>query len=293
MIDLSTTGVWSNTDAMSASEAAEFAGRVESLGYSTLWIPESTGRDPFAHFAHLANHTTSLGFATGIANIHHRHPGVMKQAAMTLAEQTSDRFLLGLGVSHAPLVEGLRQLDYTKPIATMRAYLDAMHAAPTSLPPGGERFQTVLAALGPKMLALAAERTDGAHPYLTTPEHTAQAREILGPDKLLLVEQKVFLGSDPDEARRSAATAVELYTTLPNYVNNWLRLGFTQTEIDDRAERFLDAMVVWGDEDHIRAGVEAHYAAGATHVCVQPIHTGGRGGKPDWRVLEALAPVNA
>ena len=293
MIDLSPTGVWYFTDAMSAGEAAEFAARIEQLGYSALWLPETTGRDPFVHIAHLANHTTTLGFATGIANIHHRHPGVTKQAALTLAEQTGDRFLLGLGVSHAPLVEGLRKLDYSKPLATMRAYLDAMEQSPASVRPTDEPPKTVLAALGPKMIALSGEKADGAHPYWTTPAHTAQAREILGPDKLLLVEQKVCLSTDADAARTAANNALGMYATLPNYVNNWLRLGFTQEEIDDRAPRFVDSVVVWGDEDAVRAGVQAHYDAGATHVCVQPLHPDGSFGNPDWAVLEALAPANA
>lgn len=293
MIDISTPGVWFFTETMSADEAGAFAARIEELGYSTLWLPETTGRDPFAHIAHLAHFTESLRFATGIANIHHRHPGVMKQAAATLAEQTGGRFLLGLGVSHAPLVEGLRQLDYSKPLAAMRQYLEAMEASPTSVPPTDPPPQTVLAALGPKMLAMSAELGDGAHPYWTTPEHTAQAREILGPDKLLLVEQKICLSTDPEVARTAADNALGLYASLPNYVNNWKRLGFTQEEIDGRAERFVDAVVVWGDIDTVRAGVQAHYDAGATHVCIQPLHPDGSFGNPDWEALEALAPANA
>lgn len=292
MIDLSRNGVWYFTETMAANEAAEFAGRLEALGYSALWLPETLGRDPFAHIAHLANHTETIGFATGIANIHHRHPGVMKQAALTLAEQTGDRFVLGIGVSHAPLVEGLRQLDYSKPLTTMRNYLAAMEASYTTVYPSAEPPKTVLAALGPKMLALSAEKADGAHPYWSTPEHTAQARDIIGPDKLLLVEQKVCLSTDADAARSAASQALDLYATLPNYVNNWLRLGFTQDEIDNRANRFVDAVVVWGDEDQVRAGVQAHYDAGANHVCVQPLHPDGSTGNPHWEALEALAPSN-
>lgn len=292
-MDLSTTGVWYFTDTMSASEAAEFAARLESLGYSMLWLPEAMGRDPFTHIAHLANHTTTLGFATGIANIFHRHPGAMRQAALTLAEQTGGRFLLGVGVSHAPMVEGLRGLDWSKPLATMRTYLEAMAASPTMIPEPPEQPKTVLAALGPKMLALSGELADGAHPYWTTPEHTAQAREILGPDKLVLVEQKVCLTTDAEAARAAAGNALAMYASLPNYRNNWLRLGFSDAEIDERAPRFVDAVVVWGDEDAVRAGVQAHYDAGATHVCIQPLDPGTGMGALDWKVLEALAPANA
>ena len=183
---LRTTGVWYFTDAMTVDAASAFAVRVEELGYSTLWLPDTVGRDPMAHIAYLATQAKTLLFATGIASIFHRHPGPMKQAALTLAEQTGGRFVLGLGVSHAPMVAGLRQLDYSKPLTKMRDYLDAMNASPYGAPAPAEQPPTLLAALGPKMLELAATHADGAHPYWTTPEHTAQARAILGPDKLLL-----------------------------------------------------------------------------------------------------------
>ena len=289
--DLTTTGVWYFTDGMSAGQAADFAGKVESLGYSTLWLPDTVGRDPFAHIAWLGSQTTTLNFATGIANIFHRHPGPMKQVANTLAEQTGGRFVLGLGVSHGPLVAGLRGLDYSKPLTRMREYLAAMDAqpyrgsAPEASPP------VVLAALGPKMLELAATAADGAHPYWTTPEHTAQARELMGPDALLCVEQKVCLTTDSDAARTAGKTALAVYADLPNYRNNWKRLGFTDDEIEQRADRFVDAVVVWGDEERVRAGVQAHYDAGATHVCVQPISPDGFD-VLDERVLEALAPAH-
>lgn len=292
-MDLRTTGVWYFTETMSAGEAAEFAARIESLGYSTLWLPETLGRDPFAHIAHLSNHTSTLGFATGIANIYNRHPGVMKQAARTLAEQTGGRFLLGLGVSHAPLVESLRKMDASRPVATMRTYLEDMAASPATSPAPAEDARVVLAALGPRMLALAAELADGAHPYLTTPEHTAEARSILGPDKLLMVEQKVCLTTDAEAARAAAARAIGMGSSLPNYRSSWNRLGFSDDEIDSLAPRFVDAIVVWGNEDAVRAGVQAHYDAGATQVCIQPLHPDGTFGKPDWHLFEALAPANA
>lgn len=286
---LSTTGVWYFTDSMSAGEAADFAQRLEALGYSTLWLPDTVGRDPFAHIAWLGSQTTTLQFATGIANIFHRHPGPMVQAAHTLAEQTGGRFVLGLGVSHGPLVEGLRGLDYSKPLSKMRDYLAAMDASLYSGPEGPERPLRLLAALGPKMLELARDAADGAHPYLATPEHTALAREILGADALLCVEQKVVLSTDPDRARAAAADALKLYDQLPNYRNNWLRLGFTDDEIDQRAPRFVDAIVAWGDEDALHARVQAHRDAGADHVCVQPVSAEGPS-TLDWHALEALAP---
>jgi probable F420-dependent oxidoreductase len=196
-----TTGVWYFTDAMSAGEAAGFAQRVESLGYSALWMPDTIGRDPFAHIAWLGSQTSTLVFATGIASIFHRHPGPMAQVTNTLAEQTGGRFVLGLGVSHAPMVEGLRKLDYSKPLTTMREYLAAMDASPYRGPKPPAPAPRLLAALGPKMLELSRDAADGAHPYWTTPEHTAQAREILGAGKLLCVEQKVVVTTDADAAR--------------------------------------------------------------------------------------------
>jgi probable F420-dependent oxidoreductase len=285
---LQTPGVWFFTDGMAVAEAAEAAARIEQLGYSALWLPETVGRDPFAHIAFLAEHTESLLLATGIANIFHRHPGPMKQAANALAEQTGQRFVLGLGVSHAPLVEGLRKLDYRKPLSQMRTYLEAMDASPYAAPKV-EAPPRLLGALGPRMLELARDQADGAHPYFTTPEHTRQAREILGDDKLLCVEQKVVLSTDADQAREIANAAIEMYAGLPNYRNNWLRLGFTEDEIEQRDPRFVDAVVAWGDAETLQERVRAHYDAGATHVCVQPLSSGRRGSL-DWATLEALAP---
>ncbi len=286
---LSTTGVWYHTDTMSAGEAAEFAGRVADMGYSTLWLPDTVGRDPFAHIAWLASQVDTLQFATGIANIFHRHAGPMMQVANTLAEQTGGRFVLGLGVSHGPLVAGLRGLDYSKPYTTMKNYLAAMDASPYHGARADETPLRLLAALGPKMLELSSTAADGAHPYFSTPEHTAVARGIIGPDKLLCVEQKVILSTDADAARAAANTTISAYAALPNYRNNWLRSGFTDDEIEQRDPRFVDAVVVWGDEDRVRAGVQAHYDAGADHVCVQPLSLDGPA-TLDWRVLEVLAP---
>jgi probable F420-dependent oxidoreductase len=282
-------GVWFHTEAVSAGEAAETAGRIESLGYSTFWLPETVGRDPFAHIAYLATQTESLQFATGIANIFHRHPGVMMQVANTLAEQTDGRFVLGLGVSHGPMVAGLRGLDYSKPLSSMREYLTTMDNSPYGAVKPAEPPLRLLAALGPKMLELSATAADGAHPYFTTPEHTAVAREAIGPDKLLCVEQKVVLSTDAEAARAAANAAIAIYAGLPNYRNNWLRIGFTDDEIEQRADRFVDHVIPWGDEAAIRAGVQRHYDAGADHVCVQPLSTSNPR-LPDWDALEALAP---
>jgi probable F420-dependent oxidoreductase len=287
-------GVWYFTDAMSAGAAAEAASRIESLGYSTLWVPETLGRDPFAHLAWLGSQTSTLRLATGIAGIFNREPGPMVQASNTVNEQTGGRLVLGLGVSHSPMVEGVRGLDYSKPLTKMREYLAAMDEAagmymavrPTEPTP------RLLAALGPKMLELSATAADGAHPYFTTPEHTAEARAAIGPDKLLCVEQKVILSTDAEAARAAAIAQIDIYANLPNYRNNWKRLGFSEDEIEQRNHRFVDHVIVWGDEDRVRAGIEAHFDAGADHVCIQPVSTEGRL-VLDWNVLDTLAPTSS
>jgi len=286
---LGTLGVWAPTDGMAVADAAALARLLEELGYGALWLPETMGRDPFAHIAHLADQATSLVFATGIANIHHRHPGAMLQAANTLADQTGDRFVLGIGVSHQPMVQGLRGLPYDKPLTTMRRYLEAMSASPYMARSEAQPVPRLLAALGPKMLELAAAEADGAHPYWTTPEHTAQARAILGPEKLLCVEQKVVLCEDAETARATAVDALAVYVNLPNYRNTWLRLGYTEEEISAHDPRFVDAVVAWGDVEALRDRVQQHLDAGADHVCVQAL-TPGQPFRPDEAALRALAP---
>ena len=290
-MQLGKTGVWFFTDRMNAKAAANTAKRIEELGYAALWIPETFGRDPFAHAAWLLANTERLVVATGIANIYHRLPGVTAQAQKTLAEQSDNRFLLGLGVSHRPLVEGARGLDYGPPVATMRSYLEKMAAAPYSSLEPGEAPPAVIAALGPKMLRLAREASAGAHPYFTSPVHTRMARDILGADKWLCVEQKVVLETDPAKARALARSTARTYQALPNYRNNWLRMGLAEQDIDgDGSDAFIDATFAWGDAAAIRRRIDEHFDAGASHVCIQPIHAQGRVGEVDWNVLEALRP---
>lgn len=290
-MNLDTTGVWYFTDRLAAPQAAEAAKRIEGLGYSALWIPETVGRDPFSHAAWLLANTDKLIVATGIANIYNREPGVTLQAQKTLAEQSGNRFLLGLGVSHKPLVEGVRGLTYGKPVATMRAYLEKMAASPYAAIEPGEAPPTVIAALGPNMLALARDQARGAHPYFTSPTHTKMAREILGDDAWLCVEQKVVLETDADKARAAAHATAAIYQALPNYRNNWLRMGLTEDDIGDTlSDTFIDATFAWGDADAIKARIQEHYDAGASHVCIQPVGVDLPPGEPDWKALEALAP---
>ena len=285
---LTNLGVWAATDGLSAAEAATFAKRVEAWGYGALWTPEAVGREVFSASAWLLANTTRLIVASGIANIYARDSFAAAAAQKGLNEQSGDRFLLGLGVSHIPLVKDMRQHEYGKPVATMRAYLEGMAAAPYKSVAPQSPPQTVLAALGPKMLELASERTDGAHPYNVPPEHTREAREILGANKLLCVEQAAILEKDRSQARALARQFLEMYLGLPNYVNNWRRLGFSDPDFaGGGSDRLIDAVVTWGDEKAIRKRIDEHWQAGADHVCVQAI---GADGRPDERLLSLLAP---
>jgi probable F420-dependent oxidoreductase len=290
-MELGRLGVWASLDGLSAADTAAFAQRVERRGFGALWTPESRGRNVLSHAAWLLARTERLIVASGIANIYARDAMAMANAQRGLNEQSQGRFLLGLGVSHVPLVATLRGHSYGKPVPTMRAYLDAMDAAPYQAPAPAQKSRTVLAALGPQMLALAAARADGAHPYNVTPEHTARARAILGAGKLLCPEQMVLLETDPARARRGARAALAHYLALENYVNNWRRLGFGDDDFaGGGSDRFIDAMVAWGDETAIRQRIQDHWDAGADHVCIQPLHPEGAR-QIDERILELLAPA--
>ena len=283
-------GVWYFLDGMPATAAAEAVKRIESLGYSALWIPETIGRHPFVHASWLLANTESLIIATGIANIYHREPGVTLAAQNTLNEQSGGRFLLGMGVSHKPLVEGVRGLNYGPPVATMRKYLEGMANAPYQAIAPAAKPATVIAALGPKMLQLARDACDGAHPYFSSPDHTAMASEILGPEKMLCVEQKIILEEDPATARELARPVAQMYLGLPNYRNNWLRMGLDEADLENGgSDKFIDATFAWGSLAKIRQRIDEHYAAGATHVCIQPVNPSGQMGDLHWQALEALA----
>jgi len=289
-MQLGPIGVWYFTESLTAGQAAEAAQRIESLGYSALWIPEAVGRHPFAHAAWLLAKTERLIVATGIANIYARDPAASAAAQKTLAEQSGGRFLLGLCVSHRPMVEGVRGHVYASPVKTMRAYLEGMAKAPYMAPQPAEPPPTVLAALGPQMLKLAAAMTRGAHPYFTTPEHTAFARKQMGASAWLCVEQKVLLETDPQKARALGRAAAAIYLGLENYRNNWKRLGFSESDLaNGGSDRFIDATIAWGDVGAIQKRIRAHQEAGASHVCIQPINPAGVP-LPDWKALEALAP---
>src|SRR5215211_1114395 len=233
-MDLGPFGIWTFAlDLQPVARAREVAAELEELGYGAIWVPDAIGRDPLVHAALLLGGTNRIAVGTGIAQIYGRDPMTMSGGWKTIAEAFPGRFVLGLGVSHQPMVEGLRRQTYGPPLTAMREYLDRMDTAMYVAAEPTEPPRRVLAALGPKMLALAAERADGAHPYNVPPEHTARAREILGPAKLLAPEQAVLLETDPVEARRIGRAHMAIYLDLPNYMNNLRRFGITDDDIVD------------------------------------------------------------
>jgi probable F420-dependent oxidoreductase len=269
-MNLGRVGIWTFAlDLQPAARAQEAAAEIEALGYGAIWIPEALGREIFTSSAILLAGTKKIVIATGIANMWARDAMAMAGAQKTLTEAYPERFLLGIGVSHAPLV-GMRGHNYDKPLSAMRAYLDAMDSAPfMAVPPASDPVR-VIAALAPKMLQLAAERTAGSHPYFVPPEHTAYARKLLGPTAWLLPEQAVVLETDPAKARDVARAHMATYLGLPNYVNNLKRLGFTDDDIaNGGSNRLVDAIVAWGNVEAIVKRVKAHHDAGADHVSVQ------------------------
>jgi probable F420-dependent oxidoreductase len=279
-MDLGRVGVWAyQLDLVPSAQAQEHAAELEEMGYGALWVPEMIGRESFCSSMLLLAGTKRMVVATGIASIYARDALCANSAWNTVSEAFPDRFLLGLGVSHEVMVSGIRGHDYSKPYTAMKGYLAA--SPPTAAP------QKVLAALGPKMLELAATRTQGAHPYFIPVEHTAYARGIMGPDALLCPEQAVVLETDPTVAREIARGHMAMYLTLPNYTNNLKRFGFTDEDVaGGGSDRLVDAIVAWGDETAVAARVAAHHDAGADHVCIQVLPPDGVGVPTDlWRRL--------
>jgi len=270
VIDIGRVGLWTSLlDQYPTHRVRDVVVELESLGWPCIWRPEASGRDALVSAAHLLDATTTLCVATGIAQIQARHPMTANAAQRTLHEASGGRFLLALGVSHAPMITSARKLPYVTPYSDMAGYLAAMKEAAFSAFAAPDEPTTVLAALGPKMLRLAADQADGAHPYFSPVEHTAAAREILGPGKLLAPEQMVVLDDDTTRARELAVEHMTRYLRLPNYTNNLLRHGFDEDDLAGPSPRLVDAIVVCGDVDAVVRRVGEHHAAGADHVCVQ------------------------
>jgi len=275
-------GIWSASVRFSP-EGREAAAQLEELGFQTVWIPGGIDSGVLASLDSLLDETSALNWATGILNIWKHEPAGLAAWWRGQSAERQARLFLGLGVSHGPLIGE----SWKRPLAKTRVFLDGLDAE------GMPAERLCLAALGPKMLALAAERTAGAHPYMVSPRHTALARKLMGTEAVLAPEQGVVLEANPDKAREIARGFVGHYARLPNYANNWRRDGFSDAEIEQLDDRLVDALIAWGDLDAIAARVEEHFAAGADHVCLQVVGPGGMA--PDvghdlkvWRELSRL-----
>ncbi|MGD6747894.1 LLM class F420-dependent oxidoreductase [Streptomyces sp. BH106] len=266
----SRVGVWWTSDRWPINDVVARARELENLGYASLFYGEAGGKETFTQAAALLGGTERLVVGTGIANIHARSAPASEAGARTLGALHPGRFVLGLGVSHAPLVEHSYAGSYSKPLATMREYLRTMDAVPAEVEPDGQRPARLLAALGPKMIELSGKSADGAHPYLVTPEQTASTREQLGPDKWVVSEQGVALTTDRETGLRRAHQHLHMYSQLPNYRNSWLRQGFDESDVViGGSDKLAEAMVAMGDAETVAARVQAQLDAGADQVVIQ------------------------
>ena len=283
-------GVWWASDSWPMSAAQDVAREIEALGFGSLFIPEVGLKDCLVESAAFLAATERLVVGTGIANIHARIAGTTEGGARTLNALYPGRFVLGLGVSHGPLVENMLGGTYEKPLATMRGYLDRMAALPAMIEPGSGRPVRLLAALGPKMIELSGTHADGAHPYLVTPAQTSVTREILGPQKWIVSEQAVVIGGDAAEQMTRAHLHLQIYSGLPNYRNSWLRQGFDESDlVPGGSDRLAAGIVGMGSVEHAAATVTAHLDAGADHVVVQVLGDGN----PSWDPRPALRELAA
>ena len=252
-----------------ATELRRAVGVIEEMGFGTIWIGEAIGREAFAASAMILSATQRVTVATGIANIWVRDATAMMNGARTLADAWPNRFVLGIGVSHQPLVNA-RGHQYERPLTAMREYLESMENAPYRPPKPDPSPPIVLAALGVKMLELARARTAGAHPYFVPVEHTLEARGILGDDRVLAPEAAVVFARNREGARATGDRYMNTYLNLPNYRQNLVRLGWPHDELEaPGSDRIFDAVVAWGDDREIARRLRLHYEAGADHVAVQ------------------------
>lgn len=265
-------GVWWASDTWPMPEAQQVARDIEELGFGSLFLPETAAKECLTQSAAFLAATERLVVGTGIANIHVRLPSAAEAGARTLTALHPGRFVLGLGVSHGPLVERALSGTYAKPLATMRTYLERMAAMPEQIEPGVGRPPRLLAALGPKMIELSGTHADGAHPYLVTPSHTKTTREILGDGKWIVSEQAVAIGGDDEDQLRRAHIHLEVYSGLPNYRNSWLRQGFDESDlVRGGSDRLARALVGMGSVEQAAELVTAHLDAGADHVVIQAL----------------------
>ncbi|HSR22021.1 MAG TPA: LLM class F420-dependent oxidoreductase [Candidatus Eisenbacteria bacterium] len=280
-MDLGRVGIWSWHLREEGAGVAEAAAELDELGYGALWFPNSPAA--FDRARALLEATRRLVVATGIVSIWTHPPDAAAAAHHELSRDHPGRFLLGLGISHAFLLDSEQQARYRRPVARMREYLDGLDGAERPVPVE----ERILAALGPRMLELSRDRSAGAHPYLVTVEHTRRARELLGPDRALAPEQAVVLETDPERARALGREHLSRYLRAPNYTNSWLRLGFTPEDLENGgSDRLVDGLVAWGDVDAIRERVAQHHEAGADHVCLQVVTVNpAQLPRQEWRTL--------
>lgn len=269
---LGPVGVWSAMPAVPMAAEIAAARQIDTLGYGSLWTGETVGgKEAFARAAALLGHSSKIVIGTGIANIWSRQPATMEGGATTVAETWPGRFVLGVGVSHASFVEPSGR-SYVKPLEYMSQYLAAMAAQAQQPRYLVARSPLILAALRPRMLALARDQADGALPYFVPPSHVPRARAILGPDRLLIPEQAIMLCTDHDKARRAAREYMAFYLAQPNYINSLRWLGYTDDDLSGGgSNRLVDALVCWGDEQAIADRVKELRDSGADHVLLQPI----------------------
>lgn len=276
---LGTFGLWLSGRIWPKAEPhiSDAAKLIESLGFTAVWLGSSA--QDLAIPERILASTSTLVAATGIVNIWQSQPEVLAASHDRVTSAHPDRLLLGIGVGHRSMNE-----SYQRPLAKLETFLDDLDAAVVPVP----RRERIVAALGPRMLALAAARTLGSHPYLVPPEHTAAARGALGPSAVLAPEQKVLFCTDASEARRVARAALTGFLRLRNYVENLRRLGLEDEDFSGNgSDRFVDTTVAWGDESAVRRRLDEHLAAGANHVAVQVLSTRGSSSLPvdDWRRL--------
>lgn len=278
---IGTIGIWSGElRSGNLANSCAAAAELDRLGFGALWVPGGIGGDILERMDSLVDATARTVVASAILNIWKHEPSSVGAWWAGQSAVRRDRLLLGLGVSHAPLIGA----DYSKPIGKMRGYIDALEAE------GISPDHLCVAAFGPQMLALSRDRTAGAHPYLVTPAHTTSARAILGADALLAPGQAVALETDPVKARAAARGALSVYLNFPNYLASWRNQGFSDADFTNGgSDRLCDALVAWGNVDSIAARVREHLDAGADHVCIKLVR-GAPGGEAthliaDWRTL--------
>ena len=287
------------TESMDVTALESFALRLEELSFDTLWLPELFGRDPIGLAGYLIALTKRMNIGIGIANIYVRDYVCAAQIRQTLAELSGGRFILGLGVSHPTLIEP-RGHEFLPPTKALGDYLKGIHATTPISPAPDEPAPIICAAHGPKLLEVVSNHADGAFCLNQPPEHTAWAREIVGPDKKLCVVVRPCFETNPERARAHARNALAFYLPLPAYHRTWKRAGFSDADFENGgSDKLIDTLIAWGDVDKIKADIQRHIDAGASDICLYPINPNevigddqAGGLEPDWNVLEALGPAS-